>query len=61
MEYSREEVSPMPAFSLNGISYVPHYQIENRYVSPGFGLTHWQTWSGLDLVSIGAKPVTEVL
>lgn len=44
------------AYVLNGIMYLPHY-VENCYVRPGYGQTHFDTYSEKELTALGAKQV----
>jgi len=48
------------AYVLNGITYLPHYS-EISYVRPGYGQTHYDTYSEKELIALGAKPVSEAL
>lgn len=61
MDNSKADMMTQQALSLNGILYLPHYQEQNRFVSPGYGLTHWLTFSGIELIALGAKVVNEAL
>ena len=54
MEHSKAEVIPIQCLKFNGIVYLPHYQDENRYVRPGYGVSHYETYSGLELIALGA-------
>ena len=54
MEHSKAEVMPIQCLKFNGITYLPHYQDENRYVRPGYGVSHFDTYSGLELIALGA-------
>ncbi len=42
-------------FTLNGVTYVPHYSKTGLFVSPGYGLTHAVELTGADLIRAGAK------
>ena len=61
MDNSRAELLPQQCLVLDGIAYLPHYQDANKYVSPGFGLTHYDTYFQMELVALGAKPVITAL
>jgi len=41
-------------FVYNNIIYLPHYNIRNNYVSPGFGKHHHNTWTKKELIDAGA-------
>ena len=40
VELSKAETVPTYVFILHGIPYLPHFQDEGKYVSPGYGITH---------------------
>jgi len=44
------------AYVLHGIIYLPHYTEKGRYVSPGYGLSHFDLYNENDLKLAGAKP-----
>jgi hypothetical protein len=50
------EVGLYPAYILRGIVYLPHYN-ERLFVSPGYGLTHWNTYQGIELKAMGGQMV----
>jgi len=50
------EVGLYPAYILKGIVYLPHYQ-DRLFVSPGYGLTHWNTYQGIELKALGAQMI----
>ena len=41
-------------YELDGIQYLPHYK-EPTYVSPGYGRSHWTTYTGDELKAAGGK------
>jgi len=43
------------AYELHGIIYLPHYVIEHRYVSPGFGVTNDNLYTEKELKDAGAE------
>ena len=61
MDNSRAELLPQQCLSLAGITYLPHYQNHNRYVSPGYGIVHFDTYSGIELLALGARITNEAL
>ncbi len=44
------------AYTLKGITYLPHYS-ERVYVSPAYGVSNFDTYLGIGLKALGAKPV----
>ena len=44
------------AYMLRGILYLPHYS-ERVYVSPAYGVSNFDTYLGIELKALGAKPV----
>ena len=44
------------AYTLKGITYLPHYS-ERVYVGLGYGVTNFDTYLGIELKALGAKPV----
>jgi hypothetical protein len=44
------------AYMLRGILYLPHYN-EKVYVRPAYGISHFDTYLGIELKALGAKPV----
>ncbi len=44
------------AYNLKGILYLPHYS-ERVYVGLGYGVTNFDTYLGIELKALGAKPV----
>jgi hypothetical protein len=48
------EVGLYPAYILRGIVYLPHYK-DKLFVSPGYGLTHWNTYQGIELKALGGQ------
>ena len=61
MDNSRAELLPQQCLSLAGITYLPHYQDKNKFVSPGYGLLHFDTYSGIELLALGASVINEAL
>ena len=61
MDNSKAEVMPQQAIELNGIVYLPHYQEQSRFVAPGFGINHWLTYSGIELMALGGRIINEAL
>ena len=61
MDYSKAEVMPIQCLKFNGIVYLPHYQDSNKYVSPGYGIVHFDTYSGIELLALGASITNEAL
>jgi hypothetical protein len=53
---TKMDVVMTTALVLEGIPYLPHYSEANRYVSPGYGQSHFDTYSGMELIAMGAKP-----
>lgn len=47
----------MTTFDLDGITFVPHINDPRQWVSPGYGLTHMDSWSEIELVAAGAQPL----
>jgi hypothetical protein len=50
------EVGLYPAYILRGIVYLPHYQ-DRLFVSPGYGLTHWNVYQGIELKAMGGQMI----
>ena len=48
------------AYTLRGILYLPHYS-ERVYVSPAYGVSNFDTYLGIELKALGAKPVEVAL
>ena len=48
------EVGLYPAYILRGIVYLPHYH-DRLFVSPGYGLTHWNTYQGIESKAMGGQ------
>jgi len=48
------------AYMLRGILYLPHYN-ERVYVSPAYGVSNFNTYLGIELKALGAKPVEVAL
>ena len=42
-------------FTLGAITYVPHYKIKGKFVSPGYGKHHFNDFSAQELMDLGAK------
>ena len=61
MDNSRAELLPQQCLSLAGITYLPHYQDKNKFVSPGYGIVHFDTYSGIELLALGASITNEAL
>lgn len=47
-------------YILRGITYIPHYR-EKVYVRPAYGVSHFDTYLGMELRALGAKPVEMAL
>lgn len=47
-------------YQLNGITYLPHYH-DRVYVGLGYGVTNFDTYLGIELKALGAKPVEMAL
>jgi hypothetical protein len=60
-ELSKAETVPTYVFVLHGIPYLPHFQDEGKYVSPGYGVTHLDRYTPQELVLLGAKRIFEPL
>lgn len=43
------------------LTYLPHYSRTGYFVSPGYGQTHNNTLTEIQLINAGAKPVTAEL
>ncbi len=50
------DIALYPAYILRGIVYLPHYH-DRLFVSPGYGLTHWNTYQGVELRAMGGQMV----
>jgi hypothetical protein len=50
------ETYPCIAYQLKGILYLPHYS-EKFYIRPSYGITHFDSYLGIELRALGAKPV----
>ena len=61
MEHSKAELMPTQCLKFGGITYLPHYQEANRYVRPGYGDIHFETFSGIELLALGAVVTVEAL
>jgi len=61
MDNSRAELLPQQCLKFNGIVYLPHYQDKNKFVSPGYGHIHFDTYSGIELLALGASIINEAL
>ena len=61
MDNSKAEVLPQQCLSLAGITYLPHYQDKNKFVGPGYGHIHFDTYSGIELLALGASITNEAL
>lgn len=48
------ELFNTPVFVHNDIIYLPHYNMKDNYVSPGFGMHHHNTWTKKELIDAGA-------
>ena len=48
-------------FVLNGITYLPHYNIRSQFVSPGYGQSNNNLYTKRELMDAGAKSKTEML
>ena len=44
------------AYKKDDVIYLPHYNIANRYVSPGYGLKNLDLYTEGELKSMGCKP-----
>jgi len=53
--------SPQVCLLLNGVLFVPHYTERDKYVSPGYGKHHMETYTADYLLSRGARMQEEVL
>jgi hypothetical protein len=58
---SLAEVVPQPCYELGGILYLPHYNKEHVYVSPGYPEFHTNTYTRTELVMLGAVKVMNPL
>jgi len=61
MDNSKAEVIPIQCLKLAGITYLPHYQDKNKFVGPGYGHIHFDTYSGIELLALGASVINEAL
>jgi len=61
MSYSTgivEDRKPTTAYKLNGITYLPHYEMPKRYVRPGYNERfNPTTFTSEQLLMFGAYPV----
>ena len=58
MMTTNEEKTRTLVYQLNGITYLPHYSLPNRYVYPGYDSKNWYcpTFSSKELADGGATP-----
>ena len=61
MNYDPADKVSTIVYTLNGITYLPHYRQVNCYVRPGYGREHYETHTAAQLVNAGAITSTEYL
>ena len=61
MYYDRAEKISTIVYTLNDITYLPHYKKINCFVRPGYGRQHYEELSAMQLIFAGAKTSTEYL
>lgn len=49
------EKEAQTVFRLGAIMYVPHYKLDGKFVSPGYGKHHFNDFSAQELMDMGAK------
>jgi len=61
MNYDPADKVSTIVYTLNGITYLPHYRHVNAYVKPGYGRAHFEEMSAAELIFAGAITSTEYL
>jgi hypothetical protein len=55
------DLQMLPCYSLRGVLYVPHYNRQDKYVRPGYGKNHFEEYSSIALLGLGAKKLLQPL
>ena len=58
MTMTEAEVVPQVVYAVNGTLYLPSYSMPGVFVGPGYGYHNERTYSGYQLMQMGALPRT---